>query len=145
MFGLLPADLKELDMLSSESLALLSCLFLRTHLPSDIQRDIVMRLEKNVRRNQNYAKFHRGTSIYAAKRRAKHVGKCWKCGALIHNGACRELPTTSQSECASALREDPVKLKAEGVLRPNSNASAMIEELVSLRISKLEPASHSNS
>lgn len=130
--------LKNKNMLSPLSQVLLSSLYIASNLPPDIQRDIVLKFEKNVKRDTNFANFGRGTSKSAAKKRAKYFGKCWKCGALIHANACKDLPTTSQLECAFTLRQDPITLKAQKILRPNSNASALVDELIAIRRSKLK-------
>lgn len=127
-------------MFSLESRVLLSCLYFKTQLPLDLINIIVFKSEKNVKsfkRDVNFKNFCRGKSKYAAKRRAKQVDKCLNCGNFSHDGRCRSMPTNSQMECAFALRKDPVRLKAEGSLRPNSNAEAMIDALVLKRASKL--------
>ena len=127
-------------MFSLESRNLLSCLYLKTNLPLDLISVIILKSEKNIKnakRDLNFKNFCRGKSKYAARRRAKQVDKCLECGNFTHIGRCRPMPSYSQSECAVALRKDPVRLKAEGSLRPNSNAEAMIDELVSRRASKL--------
>ena len=129
-------------MLSDNIRTLVNCLYFQSHLPFDIRQDIFLRcksIQRKALSKHNFEHFGRGTSKCARKRRAIQAGKCWKCGALMHFSKCRKLPTNSQSECADALRRDPVKLKAEGTLRPNSNVSIMIDDLLFLRLCKLAP------
>ncbi|GJZ23775.1 putative reverse transcriptase domain-containing protein [Tanacetum coccineum] len=78
----------------------------------------------------------------AIKRRAKSIFKCYKCGAFEHVFACRRMPTRAQSECALALRKDPVKLYNEGTLRKDSNAQQMIEDLLWIRSYKHKSLQH---
>ena len=122
-------------MITPESRMLLRHLHHNTALPSDIRKDIIDICEKEQkerRRLHNHQFWGRGTSLYAVKRRARRVSKCYKCGALEHWGRCRKMPTDSQVECAWALRQDPVRLLRDSYpmpLRKDSYAEAMVQEL----------------
>ncbi|GKB51399.1 putative reverse transcriptase domain-containing protein [Tanacetum coccineum] len=131
--------------ISEEAYTFLRFLQFETYIPGVLREDIITIYEidtKEDRRIHNREFFGRGTSMSAIKRRAKSIFKCYKCGAFEHVFACRRMPTRAQSECALALRKDPVKLYNEGTLRKDSNAQQMIEDLLWIRSYKLLSLQH---
>lgn len=127
-------------MLNEKSALVMSFLYIQLSFPKDLIQDITERCKiilKKEKAEYNREHFGRGKSREALKRRARQVNRCWKCGHLIHIGRCKKLSSRAQAECANALHQDPVKLKAVGSLRRNSSAYYMINHLVELRNIKI--------
>lgn len=131
--------------ISEEAHILLRFLHFETNIPAELRYNIIAIFEidtKENRRVYNRDFFCRGTSMSAVKRRAKSVYRCYKCGAFEHVFACQRHPTRAQSDCAYALRHDPVIVYYEGTLRNNSDAQRMIEDLLWIRSFKLMTVPH---
>ena len=129
-FGLLPADLKELEMHSFD-LNLLCCLqFAKPRLPAEL-REKIFHLSNEVRkkwRQKEQMPPFCGTSKSAMKRRAKRYEKCIGCGNWSHTGRCRRSQTESQHEYTLLMRVGAIRLDAERSIRVGSNVHYRIKE-----------------
>lgn len=78
-------------------------------------------------------KMFNGTSRSAIKRRAKSMGRCFKCGKMEHEGQCKENTTRSNSECLELIRFGTIRSLAENprYLRKNSYAREKFKFLIS--------------
>ncbi|KAI3725738.1 hypothetical protein L1987_65530 [Smallanthus sonchifolius] len=133
--GLLPGDLKELDMHSFD-FNLLSCLhFAKPELPTGL-RDKIFQATSNVRkwwRKQEQLPPFCGLSKSAAKRRAKRYGRCRKCGNWSHDGKCNKNKNDSQNEYTHLIEVGAVRLRAERTIRKGSNVYYAIRNELNLK------------
>ncbi|ABW05097.1 nucleic acid binding protein [Phlox virus B] len=101
---------------------------------SDLVNQIVSEFEEGARRCRFLKEFHNGTSRSAAKRRARYLGVCVKCGKLLHEGACPRGQTKAQWERYMVVKEGSISFLSENskIFRPGSKAddacSALLEK-----------------
>ena len=83
----------------------------KSRLPSELVLDIRDRCDKvrkELRQQKNNMQFGVGTSKSAAKRRARRLLRCFKCGKFSHDGACSRNQTYSNGEFVTLFRQGPL-------------------------------------
>ena len=89
----------------------LICKYNKNRLPSELVLIIKNKCDevrKECRQETNKRKFSEGVSRSTAIKRAKRLGRCYKCGKFAHEGACSNNKTYSNYEFQRLCRDGPV-------------------------------------
>ena len=111
----------------------LVCKYNKNRLPREIVLEIKVKCDEvrtELRQETNRRRFGVGISRSAAKRRAKRLERCYKCGKFFHEGKCPENQTHSNFEFLRLIQNGPVDCYVNQTLNKRGYAyGRMCEQL----------------